>query len=105
MRDVFEYVLRHKGERAFRFYPEQDILVELLRAHYAGGLFIVNGLVGEITGMVIAEVVNDNEFEVKQLICTHPTALKWMRKMGRKVFGGRMCRYVKFGVAKTLRRI
>lgn len=101
--EVLEFVLKHKGDKLFRFFSDQEILAILHKASRDGSLFIVNGKDG-ITGMVIAYQVNDNEFKVDHLLCTTKEAFQWMRKMARQRMGDRICRYVRRGKLKQLRR-
>lgn len=103
LKDVLEFVLRNKGSKLFRFFNDEEILAVLWKASRENSLFIVNDKQG-ITGMVIASIVNDNEFKVDHLLCTTNEAFVLMRKMARQSMNGRICKYVRRGKLKQLRR-
>lgn len=101
--EVLDFVLKNKGNKLFRFFSDQEILATLWKASHDGSLFIVNDKHG-ISGMTIAYKVNDNEFKVDHLLCTTKEAFQWMKKMARQRMGNRICKYVRRGKLKQLRR-
>jgi hypothetical protein len=100
--DVLEFILRHrKASGCFRDWPRIAVEVSLLAAAQARALYITREC-GAITGMIIAYIVDDNSFQVDQLLCTTKQAFKDFRAMGQKLFGQKRCVYRRGDKVKIL---
>ena len=101
--DVLDFILKHRrGSGCFRDWPMLAIEVTLLAAAQNRSLYITREQCN-ITGMIIAYPVDDNYFQVDQLLCVSKQAFKDFRGMGRKLFGSRKCVYRRDDKVKILK--